>query len=73
MKQCVFCKSYQSHKQMYADSPREHIFKVALVCHTKINGELRGRSTNYNTRGVGFKLNYCPECGKDMRGEKDDT
>lgn len=70
-KHCVFCKSYHNHRQFYFDSPYDHVFKVALVCHTKINGELRGRSTNYNARGIGFKLNYCPECGADLRGGQD--
>lgn len=34
-----------------------------------------GRTTVFRRQGVGFKLNYCPECGRDLRrrkkGEKD--
>jgi hypothetical protein len=40
----------------------------------------QGRSTDYRFHGTGYKLNYCPECGKKMdalhrtmKGEHDET
>lgn len=25
-----------------------------------------GRTTDYRNRGIGYKLNYCPECGRKL-------
>lgn len=73
MSKCVFCKSYQTSKELdeeYKNPKFRHVYKVALIRHTQKIGEreYRGRSTDYNTRGIGYKLNYCPECGRKLGG-----
>lgn len=43
---------------------------VALVVRswTKERGKRNaGRLTDYRNQGIGYKLNFCPECGKDLR------
>lgn len=70
---CVFCNRYNLMKEIdekFGTPPGiTHVYKVALIQHSKREGEkdYRGRSTDYNTKGIGFKLNYCPECGKRLK------
>lgn len=47
-------------------------YSVAIVKHSwyKKNGKRSGgRTTDYRYRGLGYALNYCPECGKRMDKE----
>lgn len=71
MSECVFCKSYKLSKdldQEYNSQTFRYAYKVALIRHSQKIGEreYRGRITDYNTRGIGYKLNYCPECGRKL-------
>ena len=74
MNDCVFCKRLKFWKESHIrnDPDHEHVYKVALISHTRLPGHqmYRGRSVDYNTRGIGFALNYCPECGKKLDKEK---
>ncbi len=71
---CVFCESYKIIKEIYEEHKNpniSYVYKVALLIHTKKKGfrAYRGRTTDYNTRGIGYKLNYCPECGRKLGGK----
>ena len=72
---CKFCESLRGWEQAAAITdkwrkPGEpktyHEYKVALVLRnwTKGNKSHAGRTTDYRYRGIGFDLNYCPECGR---------
>ena len=78
---CKFCDSLTSWKR--ADSmPIEGAlhpelgkhcteYTVALVRHSwfqKRGKRSAGRTVDYRYRGLGFKLKYCPECGKWLKG-----
>lgn len=72
---CEFCDAMERnqkfarfHRQFY---PGESFrYSVAIVQRIFINGRRgsQGRSTDYRFHGIGYKLNYCPECGKKMSG-----
>ena len=66
MKKCVFCASLEDHKEIDRSFKVDVVYKVALVRHSKKLEKKGyfGRSTDYNVKGIGFKLKYCPECGR---------
>lgn len=75
---CDFCdnlnwmKKYamEENKGRNEENKLRYAYNVALVQHiwTKRNGKRNaGRSTNYRNRGIGYQLNYCPECGSSLR------
>ena len=75
MNGCKFCKSLQNYKQIYATFNKQgegdgllHEYTVALVIHSYFKGHKvhAGRSTDYRVRGLGYKLNFCPECGRKL-------
>lgn len=75
---CAFCealdtqKKIQSFKDKHPEHYEEKLFyeiTVAMVIHswTKSKGKAHaGRTTDYRFRGLGYKLNYCPECGRKL-------
>ena len=75
---CRFCESYELNKRvgqfkqtndMYDEQWNQEL-TVALVIHdwTKRQGKKNAaRTTDYRYRGLGYKLNYCPECGKKLK------
>ena len=80
MKTCEFCRALDTYK--FADrewnkickkdgDPRVlHEYTAALVRRswTKEKGKRHaGRTTDYRNQGIGFKLNFCPECGRALR------
>lgn len=84
MAECEFCDALwlykfsdrELNKLHVADGePRMfHEYTVAIVRRswTKARGKRHaGRSTDYRHLGLGFKLNYCPECGKALRRKED--
>lgn len=80
MTECQFCSSLQMYKQSarfwkkYDGDNLLHEYTVALVVRswTKEKGKQRaGRTTDYRRQGIGFKLNYCPECGKLLRRKRE--
>lgn len=77
---CKFCESLQDWRDIYAIDnmklPKEERIKqeytVALLiyswCPKYKTKRQAGRTTDYRNQGLGYKLNYCPECGKKLRG-----
>lgn len=77
--ECKFCESYQSWKNIHKDSNRRypkdekmrHEYSVALLIHSwdpKYSSKRHaGRTTDYRNKGMGYKLNYCPECGRKLK------
>ena len=54
---CKFCEDKEDSLKFWNESGRKVKFSVALVEETK-----GGRSTMY-----GYKLNFCPVCGKEIK------
>lgn len=79
---CKFCESYESWHNIHEfDNQRvpkeervKHEYAVALVIHSwcpKYRTKKRaGRTVDYRNMGLGFKLNYCPECGRKLKDKK---
>lgn len=80
---CKFCTALKANKQAARfwngmnrkeGKPKVyHDYTVALVCRswTKERGKSHsGRTTDFRHRGIGYKLNYCPECGRRIRNTK---
>lgn len=66
--ECPFCEAVKLQKFFNERHSKpegiENVLAVALVSHSVINGQKRGRSTDYMKDGEGFPLNFCPVCGK---------
>ena len=83
---CRFCEAMESNRKVYkissewlTDAERNQYGKymieytVAIVKRTwykKKGKATAGRTTQYRYRGIGFDLNYCPECGRKVKGNK---
>ena len=74
MSDCCFCESLQLHKQLVRENAKQfgtkarHVYTVALVerrFRPGVKGAF-GRTTDYRYRGCGYRLNYCPECGRKL-------
>ena len=66
-KSCKFCEKLRDLKSLKAEIPGlsiKHKWTAALVRDSYCNSEKRGRTTFY-----GHKLNYCPECGRNIKRE----
>ena len=64
---CKFCEALAENKALsWSWLKRE--WTVALVCRSWAPGNKRhaSRTTDYRYRGIGYKLNYCPECGRKL-------
>lgn len=74
-KPCAFCEALQAYNNIRqlnnANSEPKLLeeYNVALVvrCWMKGNKRMAGRTTDYRYRGIGFKLNFCPECGRKVK------
>ena len=74
---CGFCEHYEHDKQIdkIADNLEKghgrtlhHEYTVAIVNRVWFETKkLSAKSIEYRHKGFGFKLNYCPECGKPLR------
>ncbi len=85
MSACKFCEAMKTNRQIehisnswMTDSERKQYGKyiieytVAIVkrsWHKKMGKKNSYRTVEYRYRGLGFKLNFCPECGRKLRGE----
>lgn len=80
---CRFCKALAGWEQAYDfykdDEPDPelgktcHEYTVALLIRhwrEKRGKRSAGRTTDYRYKGIGYKLNYCPECGKSLRRKR---
>lgn len=86
MSECEFCKALETYKlgAKYFDESllpeqkeklgkRMNDYSVAIVEWSwwkKRGRKSAGRTVGYRRNGVGYKLNFCPECGKDLRRRK---
>ena len=83
---CDFCRHLENRKffvKYYNKTLKENgepvircEMSVALVrrtWHKGVNKKCAGIDTDYRYRGIGYKLNYCPECGKYLRKGKKQT
>lgn len=75
---CEFCRAYQSWKRAeyitnrYAEieekNNQELNCAIVVRTWTKSKGKRNAsRITDYRYRGIGYKLNFCPQCGTDLR------
>lgn len=69
MKSCKFCVELESKKTLHNDTRNYderimHKYEVALVIRSFRGATHAGRSTYF-----GYKLNFCPECGRNIRKE----
>ena len=76
---CKFCEALKENKQIidfknnnpkYYNGEKWNVeYTVALVIRKWLKGRHKstaGRATDYRYRGIGYKLNYCPECGRKL-------
>lgn len=61
---CKFCDEFEMVREVRENSEFKYSYSVALLSHVIIDRKMRGRTTHFRKNGVGFKLNFCPECGK---------
>ena len=71
---CKFCEALDRYKRVEAtirDYEPEVSFRLsaAIVRRKFIKGRRGCQSsfTDYRNKGCGYELNYCPECGRDLR------
>ena len=82
---CKFCDNLTERKMRenwYSDPELGRWmseYTVALVIHQwyqKRGKQSASRTIDFRSKGLGYKLNYCPECGKSLinkRKRKDDN
>jgi len=84
-KNCKFCEALESYREIYtagnsslADpelGPYMHEYTAALVIRSWFRARGKrsaGRSTDYRHQGLGYQLNYCPECGRSLKKTTED-
>lgn len=80
MAKCEFCDYYLMNKSLEKDfnisvngEKMKHDYTVALVIHSWYPSIRKkkdaGRLVGYRHNGFGYKLNYCPECGRKLNGK----
>lgn len=73
MGDCSFCKEFKSYlecaEQMMKDGYRCSYTAALVETMTYDGSKSNGRTVAYKHDGVGFPLNFCPECGKKLAGE----
>lgn len=80
MAKCDFCDNYliikninKKHNSSISGEKMKHDYTVALVEHFWYSSITKkkdaGRSVYYRHNGFGYKLNYCPECGRKLHGK----
>ena len=84
MKKCNFCEALEDYREVQAAGnkyretypglgPYMHEYTVAIVIHSwfkALGKRSAGRSTDYRNQGLGYELNFCPECGKMINKKK---
>lgn len=72
-KKCTFCEAIalQRFVEERYNKPAGigMVLSAAIVSHAVVNGRKCGRTTDYMKDGKGYKLNYCPSCGKRVKNE----
>lgn len=78
MGDCKFCEALQLWKNIHSmNEPasedlgkHKYEYTAALVIHhwyEKRGKRSASRTVDYRNRGLGFKLKFCPECGKKVK------
>ena len=81
MAECKFCESLENHKKIEnfwleeGNEPSKYEYSVLIQMRCwkpKYGKKDSSWDIDYGNRkfgfhGLGYKLNYCPECGKDLR------
>lgn len=81
---CKFCEAMKANRQVeeisrswatddelkqYGKYMVEYTVAIVMRSYYKKRGKRNSsRTVEFRYRGLGFDLNYCPECGADMRG-----
>lgn len=47
---------------------QDAIIALSHMCSKYKTKRQAGRTVDYRNQGLGYKLNYCPECGRKIRG-----
>ena len=75
---CKFCEAMESYRKADTilkkhEPDVEHRYSVAIVQRVFFKGRkgCQGRGTDYQYRGCGYKLNFCPECGRKLTKKSD--
>ena len=78
MAECKFCENLTDYKKIENfwdekdDEPSKYEYTVALVIRSwkpSIRSKRDAcRTTDYRNQGIGYKLNFCPECGRKLKG-----
>ena len=74
MKKCEFCdtlainSNIDEYAYSFIDADLCHDYTVALVIHSYKKGHKKecGRITDFRKNGLGYELNFCPECGRKL-------
>ena len=92
MSKCRFCSAMEQHleveaiakswttekeKSQFGEYMTEYTVAIVKRSWYKKNGKRSSsRTTDYRNRGLGYALNYCPECGRRLNekqnSQKDD-
>lgn len=72
---CKFCEAMESHRKIGTilkrhDPDLDYRYSVAIVMRSFRKGQrgCRNSGTDYRYRGCGYDLNFCPECGRPLKG-----
>lgn len=80
MSVCKFCEAMKTNRQVeeitrswtterYGKYMVEYTVAIVKRSYYQKTGKKKsGRSLEFRHKGLGFELNFCPECGVDMRG-----
>ena len=79
MSVCKFCEAMKANRQVeeitrswtterYGKYMIEYTVAIVKRSYYQKTGKKKsGRTLEFRYRGLGFELNYCPECGADMK------
>lgn len=65
---CRFCDDFEFTASLGEQSKLNYTYSVAYLNHVIEDGKLRSRTEYFMKDGVGYPLNFCPECGKKLLG-----
>lgn len=65
-----FTNEHQSPEDLKKYGKHKTEYTVAIITrswYSKNGKRHAGRITDYRHMGLGYKLNYCPECGRELK------
>ena len=70
---CKFCEAMETYRKADTilkkhEPDMDHRYSVAIVRRIFFKGRkgCHGSSTDYRSRGCGYEMNFCPECGRKL-------